>query len=552
MKKLFLIALLFAAPMADAQLITRVQLIPLSNYVDMVWAFAQGSSNYFFNQVTNAVRVEAGTNVHVEVDGTTTPHVMAYRINATGSGGSGSATNFHAGWRVAFITDPTDTNSITVVATNRTLVQATASSLKLDYASTNYDSYALTNLSEDTTLYLTNLVQGRDIWVSFITDGNERMVNVVTNGLTAPIRISWGNGSATNSLGFAVQNRARLNVAYQVPGEVAAAYELQDGSTNAGTTFYVTNSYTNIMTFSIKTNGTYVVTSATNLNFIAGSNILVLTTNASGDVSMEIRSLASSNLTTNGIDTLSMNSYTADHTVTTNGASAATFTATGPGTNTFGQSIVTNLTATFIVGDTNNGLQVANSNGTVMFFYVNTNGSVFIGGTNVLQAIANLNSLSNLLGIVYQNPSVVLSNLAALGITNLIAGYGLALTTNSGQATIFETNRVSVLASNSTTVQIDFSDATVNRYEITNLNANITLNLTNVTYGVDKWVYIRTDGVSRTVTVVTNGMTSQTRISWGFASTTNGATSFTCTNRARLNLACIPVGEVAAAYENQN
>lgn len=109
---------------------------------------------------------------------------------------------------------------------------------------------------------------------------------------------------------------------------------------------------------------------------------------------------------------------------------------------------------------------------------------------------------------------------------------------------------VTVIASNVSSAQIDFTAGTP-VYEITNLANAITLQVTNLKRGADRWVYIRTDGTARNITVSTNGLTSATRISWGFNSITNGATSFTVTNRARLNLANLPVGEIAAGYEFQ-
>lgn len=107
-----------------------------------------------------------------------------------------------------------------------------------------------------------------------------------------------------------------------------------------------------------------------------------------------------------------------------------------------------------------------------------------------------------------------------------------------------------------TSAQIDFSPAVgTTHYQCTNLSGNLTLQITNLyteTYGPrDIWVYIETDGTPRNITVSTNGITTGTRVSWGFNSVTNGATSFTATNRVRLNLARNRAGVVSAAYEHQ-
>jgi hypothetical protein len=115
---------------------------------------------------------------------------------------------------------------------------------------------------------------------------------------------------------------------------------------------------------------------------------------------------------------------------------------------------------------------------------------------------------------------------------------------------------LTTIASNASTAQIDFSPGVgTTHYQVTNLANAITLQLTNLyldTYGPrDAWIYFETDGTARNVTVSTNGITTGTRVSWGFNSTTNGATSFTVTNRARLNLCRNRAGVISAAYEHQ-
>jgi hypothetical protein len=128
-------------------------------------------------------------------------------------------------------------------------------------------------------------------------------------------------------------------------------------------------------------------------------------------------------------------------------------------------------------------------------------------------------------------------------------GYGLFAYTNAGALILEQTNRTAGSTS-ATAAILDFA-SNDNTLEITNLAANITIHGSNWVHGRDKWVYIRTDGSERTVTFTTNGITGPMRISWGLTSTTNGNFDVTVTNRARFNLACVPIGEIAAAYEYQ-
>lgn len=93
------------------------------------------------------------------------------------------------------------------------------------------------------------------------------------------------------------------------------------------------------------------------------------------------------------------------------------------------------------------------------------------------------------------------------------------------------------IASNATTAQITFTAAPVTDYTIEQLSGNITLYPTNVMPGRTARVFIDTDGSSRTVTVVTNGLPSGTQIHWAYLLVnTNGASSFTVTNQSLLEL----------------
>lgn len=119
---------------------------------------------------------------------------------------------------------------------------------------------------------------------------------------------------------------------------------------------------------------------------------------------------------------------------------------------------------------------------------------------------------------------------------------------------------LSTLSSNSTTAQIDFRqgvyqdgtsgviDAPVH-YEVKNLNAALTLQLTNLVPGVQRDIYITTDGTARVVSIVTNGITSATRVNWPLSiGVTNGSYGVSITNRARITLLVRPVGEVEVRW----
>lgn len=121
-----------------------------------------------------------------------------------------------------------------------------------------------------------------------------------------------------------------------------------------------------------------------------------------------------------------------------------------------------------------------------------------------------------------------------------------------------ERPKVQTWSSNSTTASVDFTPGifggtngivtAASTYEVKNLNGNITLYLTNLVAGVERSVFIGTDGSSRTVAIVTNGLETATRISYAILPVnTNGATAYTITNRAVLNLICRPAGEVSVS-----
>lgn len=111
-------------------------------------------------------------------------------------------------------------------------------------------------------------------------------------------------------------------------------------------------------------------------------------------------------------------------------------------------------------------------------------------------------------------------------------------------------NPIITLSSNTTAAQVNFSLTRYGEqwYQVTNLAGNLALSLTNLTDGAVAQVFIKTDGTARTVTINTNGLTRSTQIIWDFGSVTNGATSFTATNYARVTLRKLPGGYVQAMH----
>lgn len=97
-----------------------------------------------------------------------------------------------------------------------------------------------------------------------------------------------------------------------------------------------------------------------------------------------------------------------------------------------------------------------------------------------------------------------------------------------------------LIASNSTTAQVDFSDRGTDQIYVTDLSAALVLYPTNLVAGRTREIFIDCDGTARNISVVTNGLTRTTEILWDFASVTNGATSFSCTNRAMIILKADP------------
>jgi hypothetical protein len=104
------------------------------------------------------------------------------------------------------------------------------------------------------------------------------------------------------------------------------------------------------------------------------------------------------------------------------------------------------------------------------------------------------------------------------------------------------------LASNSTTAQIDFRAAPVVDYQITDLSGNLSLQLTNLRVGHTARVHIDTDGSARTISILTNGITTGVEVLYPYvAVNTNGNSAFTVTNRSRVDLTVDPRGKIVEA-----
>lgn len=99
-----------------------------------------------------------------------------------------------------------------------------------------------------------------------------------------------------------------------------------------------------------------------------------------------------------------------------------------------------------------------------------------------------------------------------------------------------DTPPATVLASNATTAQIDFSSppTVLADYEITDLSGALSLQITNPAPGRTRRVFIDTDGSARAISILTNGITSGVEVVYSFSANvnTNGSSAFTVTNRS--------------------
>jgi len=130
------------------------------------------------------------------------------------------------------------------------------------------------------------------------------------------------------------------------------------------------------------------------------------------------------------------------------------------------------------------------------------------------------------------------------GLTNLnlVAGYGVEIQSTAGVPTFNTTNRATLIASNATTAQADFS--TVQDLISTDeMRANLSLYLTNLVQGrtITAHLFGDTNAANFTVTLLTNGLSTSTLIRWDSNSATNGSTAFTVTNNqvVELSIKCV-------------
>jgi len=128
-------------------------------------------------------------------------------------------------------------------------------------------------------------------------------------------------------------------------------------------------------------------------------------------------------------------------------------------------------------------------------------------------------------------------------------GWGTALSTNTstGVVSVTLTNRPASIATNATSVTVDFSDtANVQLYNAWfHLTTNLVVSPTNLVVGRTLAVYFDTNALTYDVTF-TN--TAANRLNWNFNVSTNGSTSFTKTNtmRARVFLTAETNGVISA------
>ena len=133
-----------------------------------------------------------------------------------------------------------------------------------------------------------------------------------------------------------------------------------------------------------------------------------------------------------------------------------------------------------------------------------------------------------------QPASSVLSNLVnTLSVTNLQAGWGMALRTNAGIITMERTNHTATLATNATWAALDFTGAYQRFYCSTLMVTNLVLSPTNGVPGRSIQLLLVAANGNYDLTI-TNA--SATVVHWAFNNSTNGSTSVTVTNGMRLDV----------------
>lgn len=126
------------------------------------------------------------------------------------------------------------------------------------------------------------------------------------------------------------------------------------------------------------------------------------------------------------------------------------------------------------------------------------------------------------------------------------AGSQIGFTTNGTTLTFGVTNRITLLASNTTTATLDFS-GTTDTYEIMTMgNTNVVLSPTNLISGRSLRILLTANN-NNYDTVFTN--TAQTAVRWAMSNPTNGSTAFTVTNGTRAEVSLlVRSNEIWAVY----
>jgi hypothetical protein len=145
-------------------------------------------------------------------------------------------------------------------------------------------------------------------------------------------------------------------------------------------------------------------------------------------------------------------------------------------------------------------------------------------------------------------PSLLLVNLDAG--TGAVSGWGVQLTTTTGTLTASATNQLSLMASNATTFQADFTGGTPLVQSAHVMRVNSSIYLTNPIVGRMMTFHLRGDlnATDRTISVLTNGLTGDWPVHWGMGYPTNGSTSFTVTNNFGAELSVLVCSNAFSAF----
>jgi len=189
------------------------------------------------------------------------------------------------------------------------------------------------------------------------------------------------------------------------------------------------------------------------------------------------------------------------------------------------------------------GLNTSTNNRVITLTTLHTNAddTAFASSWNGVTTIAPSKNAVYDWGVILQVGSQVLSNLVstvANNVTNTSDGWGIQMSVTAGTLNVNQTNPPTLIASNATTAQIDFTGGTPMYQTADFMRTNCTLQLTNPIVGRTINIKLIGDGnaVNRTITLSTNGLTGNWPISYPFFPGTNGATAFTVTNGLGVDL----------------